>query len=483
MIKSEQSVIQTLPFAGVKHIHMVGVGGVGMSGIAQVLHNLGYYVSGSDLTDNIITKKLNDLGIQVYIGHAASNITSADVVVKSTAIKQQNPEIDAALSRRVPVISRAEMLAELMRFKCGIAISGTHGKTTTTSMIAHIFSIANLDPTYVIGGQISHNSQGAALGKGEFLIAEADESDASFLYLNPMLTVVTNIDADHLQTYQNSMHNLQAAFLQFVHKVPFYGLVVLCIDDANVRKLLPNVARPVVTYGFNADADVRCEWMQDQPNLNKFKVRLKKTNSIIEISMPVSGRHNILNALAAICVAKHCGISEEKIIQAFTKFSGVNRRLQTVGIYKIADIQFSLMDDYGHHPNEISVVVETLRSIWPKRRIIMVFQAHRYTRLAALFKEFVQVLSQVDILYLAPVYACQEEVVSGYDLQDLQNSITELINKQPILLPNLGEDVYAMIEEKLADGDIVLAQGAGSIGKFCQQLKSHWQINTIQYAG
>ncbi|MFT6988891.1 MAG: UDP-N-acetylmuramate--alanine ligase, partial [Paraglaciecola sp.] len=391
----------------IKHIHFVGIGGAGMGGIAEVLFNEGYGISGSDRQANGMTQRLQNLGATIYFGHVASNIEIANVVVVSSAIDHNNPEIIAANEKRIPVIRRAEMLAELMRFRHGIAIAGTHGKTTTTSLISTIFAEAKLDPTFVIGGLLNSAGTNARLGDSQYLIAEADESDASFVHLQPMVSVVTNIEADHMETYQGDFQKMQDTYIDFLHNLPFYGLAVLCIDDPVIQKLLPRVGRKYITYGVSEQADVRAINIQLGFNKSTFEV-LRVNLPPLTVTVNIPGQHNVLNSLAAIAVASDEGLEDEYIVKALSEFSGIGRRFEFLGDYATSKGQAILIDDYGHHPTEVAATIAVARNNWPDRRLVMAYQPHRYTRTRDLYEDFVKVLSQVDVLLLLEVYAAGE---------------------------------------------------------------------------
>ncbi|MCW3480721.1 UDP-N-acetylmuramate--L-alanine ligase [Neisseriaceae bacterium JH1-16] len=448
----------------VKHIHFVGIGGVGMCGIAEVLLNLGYIVSGSDMADGVATKRLAEAGARVFFGHDATYIQNADVVVTSTAVKADNPEVMAARERNIPVIPRAMMLAELMRFKQGIAIAGTHGKTTTTSLTASVLAAAGLDPTFVIGGKLTAANTNARLGSGDFLVAEADESDASFLHLAPVMAVVTNIDADHMDTYDHSFDKLKQAFVDFLHRLPFYGRAVLCIDDANVREILPQVKKPVTTYGFSDDADVYAENVLDDAGRMRFDVVVKNgmlTRFPVVLNMP--GRHNVLNALAAIAIGIECGAGVEAIQQGLAEFAGVGRRFQRYGEVAIPGGHFTLVDDYGHHPVEMAATLAAVRGAFPDKRLVLAFQPHRYTRTRDLFEDFVKVLSTVDALLLTEVYAAGEAPIVAADGRALARAVRVGGRVEPVFI-----DEIAALQQTVFDvaqpGDVVVTMGAGSIG-------------------
>ena len=453
----------------VKHIHFVGIGGSGMSGIAEVLLNLGYRVSGSDLASNAATERLAGLGAKVSAGHAPEHIAGADAVVVSTAVKADNPEVIAARSARIPVVPRALMLAELMRLKQGIAIAGTHGKTTTTSLVASVLAEAGLDPTFVIGGRLTAAASNARLGAGEFIVVEADESDASFLHLLPVMAIVTNIDADHMETYQHDFARLKQAFVQFLQNLPFYGSAILCADDANVREILALVSKPVVTYGFAADAMVRAENVEPRGGEMRFRAIREATKRALDVRLNLPGRHNVQNALAAIAVGTELGVGDEAILRALAEFRGVARRFQRHGDIALPrGGSFALVDDYGHHPAEMAATLEATRGAFPGRRIVLAFQPHRYTRTRDLFEDFVKVLSAADLLLLADVYAAGEAPIAAADGRSLAAAI-KAGGKPPVFV----EDVAGMpdaIRSAAKPGDVVLTMGAGSIGNVAGQL-------------
>ncbi len=453
----------------IQHIHFVGVGGVGMAGIAEVILGQGYKVSGSDLSDNALTKRLRGLGADIYCGHRAENIQGADVLVRSSAISWDNVELVTAQNRHIPIVPRAEMLGELMRFRYGIAIAGTHGKTTTTSLIASILAEARLDPTFVIGGRLNHFETTARLGSGQYLVAEADESDASFLYLNPSLAVVTNIDADHMETYQHDFSQLQAAFVEFLHRLPFYGLAVLCVDDPVVREILPKISRPCLTYGFTEDTDFMASEMVFLGTQTQFQVT-RADGSSLQVILNLPGRHNVLNALAAIAVATRLKIADEDILRALVNFGGVGRRFQIYGDFPLKQGgRVTLLDDYGHHPREIKVTLEAARQCWPGRRLVMVYQPHRYSRTKDLFKDFCEVLSEVDVLLLFDVYSAGEDPIIGADGKSLIEGVCRSGKVTPIFL-EMKESLPLTLQQVLRDGDVLLMQGAGDIGAMSARL-------------
>jgi UDP-N-acetylmuramate--alanine ligase len=449
----------------VKHIHFVGVGGSGMSGIAEVLANLGYAVSGSDLAASATTRRLEAQGVRVFIGHAAEHIGAASAVVVSTAVKSDNPEVVAALERRVPVVPRAQMLAELMRLKQGIAVAGTHGKTTTTSLIASILAEGGLDPTFVIGGRLNAAGVNARMGHGDFLVAEADESDASFLFLSPVISVVTNIDADHMETYGHDFGRLKQTFVDFLQRLPFYGVAVLCQDDPNVHAILPQVSKQVVRYGLTPDANVYAENIRAEGGRMHFDaVRVNGSTSRLPITLNVPGVHNVLNALAAIGVATEVMVSDEAIIKALADFKGVGRRFQRYG--ELACPQggtFTLVDDYGHHPVEMAATLAAARGAFPGRRLVLAFQPHRYTRTRDCFEDFVRVLSSVDALLLAEVYAAGEAPIVAADGRTLTRALRVAGKVEPVFVEDIAQMPQAVLDT-VRDGDVVLMMGAGSIG-------------------
>ena len=449
----------------VKNIHFVGIGGVGMSGIAEVLVNLGYSVSGSDLADNATTRRLAGLGMRIATGHAAENIGNADAVVVSTAVKEDNPEVIAARERKTPLVPRAQMLAELMRLKRGVAIAGTHGKTTTTSLVASILAEGGLDPTFVIGGRLNAAGANARLGSGGFIVAEADESDASFLFLSPVLSVVTNIDADHMETYEHDFGKLKQAFVDFLQRLPFYGVAVLCADDANVREIMPQVSKQIVSYGFDEGANLRAENVEAVAGQMKFDcVRSNGSVSRFAVTLNLPGRHNVLNALAAIAVATELGVSDAAIVKALAEFNGVGRRFQRYGEIKLPNGgQFTLIDDYGHHPAEMRATLAAARGAFPDRRLLLAFQPHRFTRTRDCFEDFVSVLSGVDALVLSEVYAAGEAPIVAADGRSLARALRVTGKVEPVFVENIA-DMPQTILDVARDGDVVITMGAGSIG-------------------
>ena len=453
----------------VKRLHFVGIGGSGMSGIAEVLLNLGYQVSGSDLAANGATERLAALGAHITIGHAAKNVEDADAVVISTAVKSDNPEVIAARTRRMPVVPRALMLAELMRLKQGIAVAGTHGKTTTTSLVASVLAEGGLDPTFVIGGRLTSAASTARLGSGEFIVVEADESDASFLHLQPVVAVVTNIDADHMETYQHDFAKLKQAFVDFLQNLPFYGSAILCSDDAAVREIMPFVSKPIVTYGFNKDAMVRAEDVVHEGGRMRFRARREGTDGALDVTLNLPGRHNVLNALAAIAVATELGVSDKAIVTALGEFRGVGRRFQRYGDIAIPGGSFTLVDDYGHHPAEMRATLDAARGAFPGHRLVLAFQPHRYTRTRDLFEDFVSVLSSVDALLLAEVYAAGESPIVAADGRALVRAVRVAGKVEPLFVKQIA-DMAEAIRTLAKPGDVVVTMGAGSIGSIAANL-------------
>jgi len=447
----------------VKHIHFVGVGGAGMSGIAEVLANLGYQVSGSDLAKSATTERLASLGARISIGHDASNIDGADAVVVSTAVRSDNPEVLAARRLRVPIVPRAVMLAELMRLKQGIAIAGTHGKTTTTSLVASVLAAGGLDPTFVIGGRLTSAGANARLGTGDFIVAEADESDASFLNLLPVIEVVTNIDADHMDTYGHDFARLKQAFIEFTHRLPFYGIAVLCVDDPNVREILPFVSKPVIRYGFAADAQVR--GVNVVPREGKmYFTAMREDAPPLDIVLNMPGLHNVQNALAAIAIATELEVPDADIQRALAEFTGVGRRFQRYGDVAIAaGGHFVLIDDYGHHPVEMAATIAAARGAFPDKRLVLAFQPHRYTRTRDCFEDFVNVLSSVDALVLTEVYAAGEAPIVAADGRALARAVRVAGKVEPVFV-EMVDDVPEALSTLVRDGDVVITMGAGSIG-------------------
>lgn len=453
----------------VRRIHFVGIGGVGMGGIAEVLHNLGYQVSGSDRAANAMTRRLEAKGMVVRIGHDPSLVEGTDVVVVSSAIRQDNPEVLRARQRRVPIVPRAEMLAELMRFRQGIAVAGTHGKTTTTSLIASLLAEGGLDPTFVIGGRLNSLGGNARLGTGQYLVAEADESDASFLYLKPMMAVVTNIDADHLGTYGGDFHRLSETFVEFLHHLPFYGLAVLCADDPVVMELLPSVSKPVLTYGLEAPCDLCARDLRYQGMQSRFRVARRAEPAWLDVTLNLPGRHNVLNALAAIAIASELGVAKEAIERGLRGFQGIARRFQLRGEVRVGQATVRLIDDYAHHPREIDATLQAIRTGWPGSRVVVVFQPHRFTRTRDLLDDFARVLSAVDGLVLLEVYGAGEAAIAGADSRALCRAIRAWGGAVPVFVENRS-DLLGVLCTVLQDGDILLTLGAGDIGSMASAL-------------
>jgi UDP-N-acetylmuramate--alanine ligase len=449
----------------VKNVHFVGIGGAGMSGIAEVLLNLDFAVSGSDLASNATTKRLEKFGAKVHLGHAEENLGNADVVVVSSAVNEQNPEVKAARAHNIPVVPRALMLAELMRFRQGIAVAGTHGKTTTTSLIASILAEAGMDPTFVIGGKLESASANARLGTGEYIVVEADESDASFLHLSPILAVVTNIDQDHMDTYEHSFEKLKSAFVEFLQQLPFWGMAVVCVDDPNVRAILPQVTKPVMTYGFSEDARIRASNVRADNGKMHFTVeRINGVTTTFEVTLNLPGNHYVLNALAAIAIASELNVPDIAIIKALAEFKGVGRRFERYGEVKAkGGGTFTLIDDYGHHPVEMQAVIAAARAAFPGRRLVMAFQPHRYTRTRDCFEDFVRVLSSADAVLLTEVYSAGEAPIVAADTRTLIRAIRVLDKVEPIFVETTDILPEAILNVAQAN-DVVIVMGAGSIG-------------------
>jgi len=450
----------------VKHLHFVGIGGSGMSGIAEVLLNLGFQVSGSDLGENAATRRLKKLGATVYLGHAEQHLTNADVLVISTAVGKDNPEVLAARARRIPVVPRAMMLAELMRLRQGIAVAGTHGKTTTTSLIASVLAKGGFDPTFVIGGKLNSSGANARLGTGEFIVVEADESDASFLYLQPILAVITNIDADHMETYGHDFGRLKQAFVDFVGHLPFYGMAMVCIDDANVREILPRISKTVCTYGLSEGAQIRAVNIRHQGGQMHFTAECRQngTPKDLDITLNLAGVHNVLNALAAIAIALEVCVADDAIVAALAEFQGVGRRFQRYGEVSLPNGgSFTLIDDYGHHPVEMAATLAAVRGAFPGKRLVLAFQPHRYTRTRDLFEDFVKVLCGVDALLLAEVYAAGEPPIVAADGRALMHALRVAGQDKAVFVENI-QDMPQAIMQMARDGDVVITMGAGSIG-------------------
>ncbi|TAL84917.1 MAG: UDP-N-acetylmuramate--L-alanine ligase [Candidimonas sp.] len=460
----------------IQHIHFVGIGGSGMSGIAEVLLNLGYTISGSDVQESAVTRRLVSLGARVSIGHAAQHIQGAGALVTSTAVTADNPEVLAARATHVPVVPRALMLAELMRLKRGIAVAGTHGKTTTTSLVASVLAAGDLDPTFVIGGRLNSAGANARLGQGEYIVVEADESDASFLNLLPVMAIITNIDADHMDTYGHDVARLKSAFIEFTHKLPFYGSAVLCSDDANVREIIPFVSRPVTTYGTNADALVRATHVRADGTKMRFDVERRLATGVLpslSIALNLPGQHNVLNALAAIAVATELSVPDLAIAQALAAFNGVGRRFTQVGDFAVSDKHgggvFTLIDDYGHHPAEMAATLAAARGAWPRRRIVLAFQPHRYTRTRDCFEDFVQVLSSADAVLLTDVYSAGEAPLVAADGRALSRALRVAGKVEPLFIEDVADLPQAILTFVQRD-DVVIVMGAGSIAKVPAQI-------------
>lgn len=458
----------------IKHIHFVGIGGSGMSGIAEVLLSLGYEISGSDVQETPVTQRLAALGAKILIGHDASHIAGAGAIVTSTAIKADNPEVIAARAAGIPVVPRALMLAELMRLKLGIAVAGTHGKTTTTSLIASVLAAGKLDPTFVIGGRLNSAKANARLGQGEYIVVEADESDASFLNLLPVMAIITNIDMDHMDTYDHDVARLKSAFIEFTQRLPFYGSAIVCIEDANVREIMPFISRPITTYGFVPEADFRAVNIRADGSIMHFEVERKRgTLSTLSVHLNLPGYHNVLNALAAIAVATELEVADADIVKALAQFSGVGRRFTRVGDFAVTEKngggKFTLIDDYGHHPVEMKATLAAARGAWPDRRIVLAFQPHRYTRTRDCFEDFVQVLSAADGVLLTEVYAAGEQPLLAADGRSLARAIRVAGKVEPVFIEQVN-DMAQAIKEYVRNGDVVIIMGAGSISRVPVQM-------------
>ncbi|WP_207905817.1 UDP-N-acetylmuramate--L-alanine ligase [Aestuariirhabdus litorea] len=455
----------------IRQIHFVGIGGVGMCGIAEVLLNQGYQISGSDIRQSAVTERLASLGMNILIGHDEGNIAGADVVVTSSAVASENPEVLAAQASRIPVVPRAAMLAELMRYRHGIAVAGTHGKTTTTSLIASVLAQGGLDPTFVIGGRLNSAGTNAQLGGSRYLVAEADESDASFLHLQPMVAVVTNIEADHMSTYDGDFSKLKHTFIEFLHNLPFYGLAVLCVDDPVIREILSDIKRPVITYGIDEDADIRASEISQQGLTTSFRVTVRSSGESFEVKLQMPGQHNVLNALATIAVALDEGISVVDVCTGLANFAGVGRRFQVLGHFGSQRGEIMLVDDYGHHPSEVAATIRAIRSGWPDKRLVMVYQPHRFTRTRDLYDDFVEVLSEVDVLLLMDIYPAGEEPIAGADGRSLCRSIRQRGKVDPIFVQR-GASVEEVLKNVVEGDDLLLTQGAGDIGGLAVELSS-----------
>ncbi|MFM2408006.1 MAG: UDP-N-acetylmuramate--L-alanine ligase [Pseudomonadota bacterium] len=456
----------------IKHIHFIGIGGSGMNGIAEVLLNSGYQVSGSDLAENAATLRLKQLGATIYRGHAEANLRDADAVVVSTAVSAENPEVVAARARRIPVVPRAMMLAELMRLRQGIAVAGTHGKTTTTSLTASILAKGGFDPTFVIGGKLNSSGTNARLGQGDYIVAEADESDASFLYLQPILSVITNIDADHMETYGHDFNKLKQAFIDFVEHLPFYGMAMVCVDDANIREILPRISKPVCTYGLSEGAQIRAVNVRHEAGQMRYTVQCRQNGvpQDLDITLNLAGLHNVLNSLAAIAVALEVGVKAEAIVAALAEFEGVGRRFQRYGEVALNDGgSFTLIDDYGHHPVEMAATLAAVRGAFPNKRLVLAFQPHRYTRTRDVFDDFVKVLGTVDALVLSEVYAAGEAPIVAADGRALMQALRVAGQTAAVFVENISDMPHAIMQ-MVRDGDVVVTMGAGTIGNVPQLL-------------
>lgn len=472
----KSGVYQVPEMRRIRRIHFVGIGGAGMCGIAEVLLNQGYEISGSDLRESDVTRRLDGLGAKIFIGHRGANIQGADVLVCSSAISEENPEIAAARVHRVPVVRRAEMLAELMRYRHGIAVAGTHGKTTTTSLIASVFAAADRDPTFVIGGLLNAAGTNAKLGESRYLVAEADESDASFLHLQPMVAVVTNIDADHMETYGGDFNRVKQTFLEFLHNLPFYGLAVVCADDEVIQEILPSIGRTAVTYGIADGSDYRAQDIVQQGRTVTFTVVRPAPLPTLPITLNLPGKHNVLNATAAVAVACEEGIEDDAIQSGLAGFLGVGRRFQVYGEFSLGEGEpVMLVDDYGHHPREVAATIAAVREGWPERRLVMIYQPHRFTRTRDLFEDFAEVLSTVDQLLLTEVYAAGEAPISGADSRTLSRNIRNRGAVDPIFVEQL-DAVGDVLEDILQPGDIVITQGAGNVGNLASLLSKQLSL-------
>ena len=453
-------------------IHLVGIGGSGMGGIAEVLLNLGYEVQGSDLKTNAVTQRLARLGAKIFLGHAAEHLGKSDVVVVSSAVSRSNPEVAAAIATRIPVVPRAEMLGELMRFRYSVAVAGTHGKTTTTSLIASVLAEGGLDPTFVIGGRLKSADSNARLGAGRYLVAEADESDASFMHLQPMIAIVTNIDNDHLATHEGDFARLKQSFVDFLHNLPFYGLAVLCADDGHVQSILKTVARPFVTYGIASPADVRAVDIERLGLQSRYQA-LREGRAPLSLTINLPGRHNVLNSLAAVAVATELGVADAAIQRAFASFQGIDRRLQQLGEIHWPGGSASIVDDYAHHPTEVAATLEAVRQGWPSRRLVLAFQPHRYTRTRDLLDDFGRSLSECDVLLVTEVYAAGEAPIAGADGRAICRAVRSRGLIEPVFVERV-DDLAESLRSVLRDGDVVLTMGAGNIGSIAQDFKSRF---------
>ncbi|MDH5433478.1 MAG: UDP-N-acetylmuramate--L-alanine ligase [Gammaproteobacteria bacterium] len=480
MKKSQQNtntmMVEIPEMRRIKRIHFVGIGGAGMCGIAEVLLNQGYSISGSDPGKTPVTERLTRLGALVFHQHEASNVSDVDVVVASTAISADNPELKEARDKRIPIVPRAEMLAELMRFRHGVAVAGTHGKTTTTSLLATIYADAGLDPTFVIGGLLNRLGANARLGKSRYFIAEADESDASFLHLQPMVCIVTNIDMDHMDTYEGSYEKLKQTFIEFIHNMPFYGLAVLCGDDEGVQQIIPHLKRPYVTYGFADGVDYQAVDFNQKGGMSHYKIKRKNKDGLLEITLNMPGKHNVLNSLAAFAVANEDGVKGEPLVKSLQSFEGIGRRFQSLGVFKTAAGELELIDDYGHHPTEVAATIDAVRNGWPERRLVMMFQPHRYSRTRDLFEDFSLVLSKVDVLIMLDVYAAGEAPIAGADSRSLCRSIRLRGQIEPIFVEN-KTDLDNAVAAVVRDGDLIVAQGAGNVSGIAK----NWSAQELKF--
>jgi UDP-N-acetylmuramate--alanine ligase len=452
----------------IQRIHFVGIGGAGMGGIAEVLLTQGYAVQGSDLKVNAVTARLERQGATILLGHQASNVDGVDVVVVSSAINRENPEVAAALARRVPVVKRAEMLAELMRFRSGIAVAGTHGKTTTTSLVASVLAEGGLDPTFVIGGRLKSADANARLGRGQYLVAEADESDASFIHLQPVMAIVTNIDNDHLSTHDGDFERLKQSFVDFLLNLPFWGLAVLCAEDQHLKGIRESLSRPFVTYGIDVEADYQAVAIERRGLQSRFRV-LRAGFGPLEVTLNLPGRHNVLNALAAIAIATELEVEDAAIVRALSQFQGIDRRLQQLGDVSTPRGTVTLVDDYGHHPTEVAATLEAVRQGWPGRRLVLAFQPHRYSRTRDLLDDFAQVLSATDVLLVTEVYAAGESPIAGADGRAICRAVRSRGHVEPVFVPRV-EDLHLALADVLQEGDVVVTMGAGHIGAVAHEL-------------
>lgn len=464
------------PMHRFQNVHFVGIGGAGMSGIAEVLVNLGFSVTGSDQVESATTRRLQGLGAVINVGHDAAWIEDAHVVVTSTAVQEDNPEVKAARERRVPVVARAQMLGELMRFRRGIAVAGTHGKTTTTSLIASVLAAADMDPTYVIGGLLNSTGSNAKLGTGEYLVAEADESDGSFLFLQPIIEVITNIDRDHLGSYENDFTRLCGAFSEFVHHLPFYGVAIVCLDDPIVAELLPTFSRTVLTYGLNPDADVSASKLRQEGTQVHFEVTFPDDEGAVAATLGLPGHHNVRNALAAAAVGWELGVSRDAIVAGLAGFGGIGRRFDVADGIAIGGSRVTVVDDYGHHPTELAATIQAARDAWPQRRLVLLFQPHRYTRTRDLFEDFVNVLNTVDELVLAEVYAAGEPPISGADSRALCGAVRARGQLNPVFVDKVT-DSLGVLDTLLKQDDVLILQGAGNIGALANDIRSQPELS------